>query len=121
TFSLTITATATGGRHATASRIYHACLTHAPATPAPPKPTSPPPPKPTTPGPTTGSHLPGSYTGSGDYDAVSFYVSPDGTRLQDVVVSYVYLGCSPGGSLRDHIGIAEIPVSAAGAFSATTK
>ena len=65
----------------------------------------------------------GSYSGEIEggplYYPVSFYVSADGTHLQDVNVS-TSLGCDPGGSLADHVGIGEIPISADGSFSTTT-
>lgn len=43
---------------------------------------------------------------------MAFYVSPDGVAVQDVFVSNVYLGCAPGGSLRDHIARGEITIAA---------
>jgi hypothetical protein len=62
----------------------------------------------------------GSYSGRTPEQSVfSFYVSNDGTRLQDVTVP-TYLGCAPTKSFYDHIGIATIPLAADGSFSATT-
>ncbi|HWF34385.1 MAG TPA: hypothetical protein VG295_03410 [Solirubrobacteraceae bacterium] len=115
TYVVSMTAAARGGRHVTATRRYHSCTT-AGVTPTPPVTVTPTPPAPA-PAP---SHLPGSYTGSGDYSGVSFYVSPNGATVQDVYVSSVYLGCAPGGSLQDHIGVAAIPIAANGSFSSST-
>jgi hypothetical protein len=110
-FVVSISAKATDGRRVTATRTFSACAPK-PVTPAPPATPAPPVP--------VSSHLPGSYSGYGGGDAVSFYVSPDGGAVQDVLVNDVYLPCAPGGSLRDHIGIGQIPVAADGSFSATT-
>lgn len=51
----------------------------------------------------------------------SFYVSSDGTQVQNVVVPNVSLECSPSTNLASQqIAIASIPISADGSFSSTT-
>ena len=49
----------------------------------------------------------------------SFYVSNDGTHVQDVTVP-TYLGCAPSKTFYDHIGIADIAIGSDGSFAATT-
>ena len=73
---------------------------------------------------------PGSYTGFtsqpiGGGAAVTLFVSPDSTQLQDVTIAAVALACtpstpSPNPSPDQHFYIASIPINADGSFSATT-
>jgi hypothetical protein len=129
TFVLSIRATARGGRSATAARTYRACAptplpSPAPApaptaTPTPtPAPTATPTPSPT-PTPTPGAVAPGSYSGYGGGYGLSFYVSPDATRVEDVTVA-TSLGCAPTKTFGDHLGVGEITLAGDGGFSATT-
>ncbi|WP_231379426.1 hypothetical protein, partial [Candidatus Solirubrobacter pratensis] len=119
-FGLSITARAKDGRSATASRAYSPCPPFGGFPTPTPTPTPAPPATPTpTPTP-TGAHAPGSYSGRTPQQAVfSFYVSNDGTRLQDVTVP-TYLGCTPSKTFYDHIGIADIAIAPDGSFTATT-
>jgi hypothetical protein len=65
---------------------------------------------------------PGTYSGSSSQgDSVSFYVSADHAHLQDVGVSLVGLGCTPGKTFDDQLAIGEIAIAASGAFSASTS
>jgi hypothetical protein len=71
------------------------------------------------------SPAPGSYAGAPVYFYASgdpsFYVSSNGTELQNVVVPNVGLGCSPSTNLSSQqIAIAEIPIAADGSFTSTT-
>jgi hypothetical protein len=119
-FVLTIKATARGGRSATAQRTYRACVpTPQPSHPTPaPAPTPRPAPSPT-PAPQPSTVAPGSYSGySGGY-GLSFYVSPDVTRIEDVSVP-TSLGCAPTKSFGDHLGVGEIALAGDGSFAATT-
>ena len=61
----------------------------------------------------------GSYSGRTPEQSVfSFYVSNDGTHLQDVTIP-TYLGCSPSKNFYDHVGISNIALATDGSFSAT--
>jgi hypothetical protein len=68
---------------------------------------------------------PGSYSGAPVYFYASgdpsFYVSSDGSELQNVVVPNVSLECTPSGNLSSQqIAIASIPLAADGSFNSTT-
>jgi hypothetical protein len=109
-FAVSLTARAKDGRRATASTAYLPC----PPLPGPPTPTPTPTPTP------VGIGAPGSYSGRTPQQSVlSFYVSNDGTRLQDVTVP-TYLGCTPTKTFYDHVGIADIAIGSDGSFAATT-
>ena len=64
----------------------------------------------------------GSYSGSNGQNGngLSFYVSADGTQIQDVLDSAVGLTCTGGGGATDHLGIDEVPVAPDGSFTSTT-
>ena len=114
-FAVSITAKAKDGRSATASRVYSPCapLGGRPAPTPTPAPTPAPAPAP------SGTGAPGSYSGRTPQQSVfSFYVSNDGTHLQDVYVP-AYLGCAPSKNFYDHIGIADIAIAADGSFATT--
>jgi hypothetical protein len=68
---------------------------------------------------------PGSY--SGDWflpgnviSPLQFYVSPDGSHVQDVYAQ-VSLPCMPGGEVVDHLEMDEIPIAPDGSFSKVTE
>jgi hypothetical protein len=123
TFVLSITAKTSDGRSATTTRTYHTCATK-PVTPTtkpvtpPTKPVTPPT-KPVTPPtkPVTPSAIsPGSYSGIDK----SFYVSADGTQVEDVTLSPVDMACTPGGSFQDNtFDIPSIAIAADGSFTGT--
>src|SRR4051794_8132327 len=117
-FVLSIKATAHGGRSVTARRTYTAC---APAPlPSHPTPTPTPTPSPTpTPAPQPSTVAPGSYSGYGGGYGLTFYVSPDLGRVEDVTVP-TSLACAPTKSFGDHLGLGEIALAADGSFAATT-
>ncbi len=139
-FGLSITARTSDGRGVTTTRSYSACAT-APPPPPPPcgcLPVPPPPPvppvTPVTPVPpvtpeepvTPSSILPGSYTGthtgSGGYsNALTFYVNPEETTIQDVEMPVVDLPCTPSGSGYYEFHVSEIPVNADGSFTSSTS
>ena len=67
----------------------------------------------------------GSYSGYDNADAFyTFYVSPDGTQIQDVSVSSSYynvLSCAPGTTLNDaSFNIPDIAIASNGSFTGTT-
>jgi hypothetical protein len=110
TFVLSITARASNGRSATATRTYRPCAGKVPKPKPKPTPTPTPTPTPST------TATPGSYSGSG----FVFYVSPDGAKVQDVSVSFVSLACSPGGNFQDStFNVPSITVAPNGSFTAT--
>jgi hypothetical protein len=97
-FVLAITAKTSDGRSVTAKRTYHTCATKTV------KPSS---------------ISPGSYSGS---SGVTFYVSADGTQVQDATIyaGNDNLGCTPGGSLQDNtFDIPSIAIAADGSFAGT--
>jgi hypothetical protein len=142
-FVLSIEAKTSNGRSATATLDYRTCI--APPKPVPPKPPfpccSPVPPAPVPPVPVTPEEkhvtpeeksvtpkaiLPGSYsgthTGSGSYsDAMTLYVNPESTSIQDVEMPYVELPCTPSGSGYYEFHVAEIPINADGSFTSSTS
>jgi hypothetical protein len=65
---------------------------------------------------------PGSYAGFNGQNGngITFFVSADGARIQDVADSGVSATCLGGGGVADHFGIASIPISPSGAFASTT-
>ena len=68
---------------------------------------------------------PGSYSGPPVYFYASgnpsFYVSQDGSELQNVVIPNVNLGCTPSANLSSQqISIASIPIEPDGSFTSTT-
>ena len=126
-FALSIVGVTRDGRRATASRVFHSCSSHnprpehkervpAPPTPSPPGTPSPPPPSPAS------SPEPGSYSvhNSGSYAyGFSFYVSPDGSHIEDVSGA-PGLECSPGGyHFSEQFYIPSIAIAADGSFSGT--
>ena len=62
----------------------------------------------------------GSYTATSYGLPFRFFVSPDGTKLQDVAVT-IDLSCTPGSGFRDEVQFDEIPIAADGSFSATAE
>ncbi len=65
----------------------------------------------------------GSYRGSNPQNGapVTFYVSSNHKQLQDILVSVVYLTCTPGGAtMSDHIGIPSVALKGTGSFKSTT-
>ncbi len=63
----------------------------------------------------------GSYGGttSQGYN-IALYVSPDSTKLQDVTINAVELGCTPGGSYQDQsFNIPSIAIASDGSFTTT--
>ncbi len=114
---LSLSATASNGRRARATRTYHACSTA--RAPAPPKTPTPSPPLPPLAPP---SPADGSYSGSNGQNGngISFYLADGGTKIQDVYDSYVGLSCLGGGSTSDHLGIDAIAIAPDGSFSSTT-
>jgi hypothetical protein len=64
---------------------------------------------------------PGSYSGSTSQSRnVSFFVSNDKTKLQDVAIPVVSIACSPSKSFYDQVQIASIVIGSDGSFSSTT-
>ena len=65
----------------------------------------------------------GSYSGneSQNGNGLSFYVSADQKRLQDVTFPLVGLNCAPGNTwINDHISVASVALTADGSFTSTT-
>ena len=62
----------------------------------------------------------GSYTATSYGLPFRFFVSPDGTKLQDVAIT-IDLSCTPGSGFRDEVQFDEIPIAADGSFSATAE
>ena len=118
TFRLSITGLSTDWRRATASGAFHSCATH-----QNPEGGGGSGPESGSSGPTgPSSPEPGSYNvqNAGPYyQGFSFYVSPDGTKLEDI--SGTPGGnCTPGGSFYEpFFYIAEIAIEPDGSFSAT--
>ena len=64
----------------------------------------------------------GSYSGTDTQGyGMSFYVSPDGSAVQNVVVGTTVMGCTPSKTIDDHIEVASIAIDAEGDFSSTTE
>jgi hypothetical protein len=63
----------------------------------------------------------GSYSASvaGIGPWLTFYVSPEGTHIQDVGNVNVSIPCSPGGTVVTSVSIASIPIAADGSFAKT--
>jgi hypothetical protein len=51
---------------------------------------------------------------------MSLYVSEDGTKLLDVNIPSIALGCVPGRGTNDHINFASIDIASDGSFDATS-
>jgi hypothetical protein len=136
-FVLSITARTSTGRSVTATRTYQTCVPVSkivepvtpvsPVTPiAPVTPVSPvtPPPSETEPPhtePPAGVEA-GSYSGSDTQGyGMSFYVSPDRSAVQNVVVSTTVMGCTPSKTIDDHFEVASIAIDSEGDFSSTTE
>ena len=131
--AVSITAKTNTGRSVTATRTYETCpparKPTAPVSPVVPvKPGSPSPttPAPPTPAPTTptpsplaptplapSGPAPGGYVNSG----LSFFVSPDSSQVQDVVVNPTTLSCSDGTTMNSEITIKEIAIESDTTFS----
>jgi hypothetical protein len=66
----------------------------------------------------------GSYTGTNpqNNEPITFYVSASKTSLQDISIPYVFLTCTPTGDANptEPLGIATIPLTSSGSFTATT-
>ena len=75
-------------------------------------------------GPQASSPPPGSYDAGTvvgtTTNLFSFYVSGDGTKLQNVQLGGIGLNCAPGGSLADRLQIDQIPINADGSFESHT-
>jgi hypothetical protein len=134
-FAVSIIARTSTGRSVTATRDYQTCVPI-------PKPVQPPvkPPLPVTPvapvtpvSPVTPEEpmtpetpvtpAPGRFTGpSPQYSGwqVAFYVSPDGTELQDVSIPTVEVKCVPSGVHDVPLAISELAISN-GSFTKTTE
>jgi hypothetical protein len=126
-YILTITGLTTNGRRASASHRYHSCAhigigEHVPAKGDPGGSGGTPTPPPTPPLPTAPE--PGRYTvsNSGPYGyGFSFYVSPDGTKLQDISGTPP-LECLPNGKRPvQYMYIPDVPIQADGSFAATRQ
>ena len=66
--------------------------------------------------------LPGSYSGTDTQGgSMSFYVSPDRSAVQNVVVGTTVMGCTPSKSFDDHFEVASIAIGSEGEFSSTTE
>ena len=64
---------------------------------------------------------PGSYSGSTHQGyGLSFYVAADSTKMQDVSIPTVGIGCTPTSSFADQLNVASIPIGADGSFTSTT-
>jgi hypothetical protein len=121
---LLVSARTSRGRTVAATKTYRSCVTRpekppkkAPEpTPTPPTPT----PTPTPPNPPQSPPQPGSYTGSAASVGLSFYVSADGTKLQDVSIPGLGVRCTPGnGTFGTQFNVPEIEIAADGSFSKT--
>jgi hypothetical protein len=109
---LTITAVPKHGRSVSATRIYQTCATEPvnPTTPTPPANTPPP----------ISPPVPGSYTALTSFTSFAFYVSPDGTRLEDVSFPGLTARCAPGNNtFGNQFYMPEIAIKVDGSFSAT--
>ncbi len=64
----------------------------------------------------------GSYSGT-DHQGygMSFYVSPGGGEVQNVVVSTTIMGCTPSEEVDDHFEVASVAINPDGSFSSTTE
>jgi PKD domain len=62
---------------------------------------------------------PGSYSGTTEQGyGATFYVSSDGTSLQDIAIPTVYLTCTPGGAEpATELTIASAPIGSGGSFT----
>ena len=64
----------------------------------------------------------GSYSGADTQGyPMSFYVSPDQSAVQNVVVGTTVMGCTPSKSFADHLEVASIAIDSEGDFSSTTE
>jgi nitrogen fixation protein FixH len=117
---LSVTAVTSNGRSVTATHVYRACDKK----PAKPKKTVEPPAPVNPPGqpPQSGdlSPQPGSYRALASGYEFTFYVSPDGSKLQDVSLSGLSVRCAPGnGAFGVPFYIPEIAIASDGSFSVT--
>lgn len=132
--ALSITAKTSDGRSVTVSRIYATCAaktvpapkapkqTTAPSQPTPPLTSQPSSPVVSQPSQTSSPPPAGSYSGSNGQNGngLSFYVSADGTQIQDVYDNAVALSCTGSGGALDHLGIDEVTIAPDGSFTSTT-
>ena len=64
----------------------------------------------------------GSYSGTDTQGyPMSFYVSPDQSAVQNVVVGTTVMGCTPSKGFDDHFEVASIAIDSEGDFSSTTE
>ncbi len=64
----------------------------------------------------------GSYSGTDTQGyPMSFYVSPDQSAVQNVVVGTTAMDCTPSKSFDDHFEVASIAIDSEGDFSSTTE
>ena len=64
----------------------------------------------------------GSYSGTDTQGgSMSFYVSPGGGHVQNVLVGTTVMGCTPSKSFDDHFEVASIAIDSEGDFSSTTE
>lgn len=116
-FVLSITARTSDGRSVTATVTYETCAGKTGQPGASTQPgghaSAPTPPA----GPSAGSYSGTTSQGS----SLRFYVSPDGTQVQDITVYSIGLACAPGGNLTDYsFAVPTTRISADGSFAATT-
>jgi hypothetical protein len=126
-YTLSITAKTNDHRSVTAERRYHACATEPPINPPPP----PPPPPFTDTNTDTDTNNNTTTTGGGGQTPTSpqagayrssgywlFFVSPDGSHVQDVMKS-TSLSCSTGGGINYEFSVTDLPIATDDSFGST--